>query len=179
MRTRESVLTSHRQSDSPLSLEDLYSKPGHLIRRCQQIAVAIFLEETKDFDITPVQYAALVAIGRYPQIDATRLSHLIAFDRSTLGSVLERLEQKQLVARTSGAEDRRVKKLILTKAGTQLLTDVEHAVEEAQVRMLAPLKPEEQRRFISMLERIVQINNTFSRAPRKVVALQAAPARKR
>jgi DNA-binding MarR family transcriptional regulator len=162
-----------------MSLENLYSKPGHLIRRCQQIAVAIFLEETKEFDTTPVQYAALVAIGRYPQIDATRLSHLIAFDRSTLGSVLERLEQKQLVARASGEEDRRVKKLILTKAGAQLLVDIESAVEKAQTRMLTPLKPEERRRFISMLERIVHINNTYSRAPHKVVALKAAPARRR
>jgi DNA-binding MarR family transcriptional regulator len=126
-----------------------------------------------------VQYAALVAIGRYPQIDATRLSHLIAFDRSTLGSVLERLEQKQLVARASGEEDRRVKKLILTKAGAQLLVDIESAVEKAQTRMLTPLKPEERRRFISMLERIVHINNTYSRAPHKVVALKAAPARRR
>jgi MarR family transcriptional regulator, lower aerobic nicotinate degradation pathway regulator len=172
-------LTGSRQNESSTSLEDLYSKPGHLIRRCQQIAVAMFLEEAKGFDITPVQYAALVAIGRHPQIDATRLSHLIAFDRSTLGSVLERLEQKQLVARTSGEEDRRVKKLILTKAGTQLLLDVESAVEQAQVRILAPLKPEERRRFVSMLERIVQINNTHSRAPHKSVTLKSAPARKR
>ncbi len=162
-----------------MSLEALYSKPGHLIRRCQQIAIAIFLEETKEFDTTPVQYAALVAIGRYPQIDATRLSHLIAFDRSTLGSVLERLEQKRLVARTSGEEDRRVKKLILTKAGAQLLVDIESAVERAQMRMLAPLRLEERRRFISMLERIVHINNSYSRAPHKVVPLNTAPPRKR
>jgi DNA-binding MarR family transcriptional regulator len=159
-----------------MSLEDLYSKPGHLIRRCQQIAVAIFLEETKEFDITPVQYAALTAIARHPHIDATRLSHLIAFDRSTLGNVLERLEQKELVARTFGKEDRRVKKLILTKGGARLLTDIEAAVERAQTRMLAPLKPEERRKFVSMLERIVQINNTFSRAPHKEVALTAVPA---
>jgi DNA-binding MarR family transcriptional regulator len=159
-----------------MSLEDLYSKPGHLIRRCQQIAVAIFLDETKEFDITPVQYAALTAISRHPLIDATRLSHVIAFDRSTLGSVLERLEQKELVARTYGEEDRRVKKLILTKAGTRLLADIEAAVERAQTRILAPLKPEERRKFISMLERIVQINNTFSRAPHKEVTPQAASA---
>src|ERR1700757_3798019 len=97
----ERLLTGSRQTESSTSLEDLYSKPGHLIRRCQQIAVAMFLEETKGFDITPVQYAALVASGPHPQIDPPRLSHLIAFDRSTLGSVLERLEQKRLVARTS------------------------------------------------------------------------------
>jgi DNA-binding MarR family transcriptional regulator len=161
-----------------MSLEDLYSKPGHLIRRCQQIAIAIFLEETKEFDITPVQYAALIAIESHPEIDATRLSHLIAFDRSTLGNVLERLEQKKLVARTSGEEDRRVKKLILTKTGAQVLRDIKVGVERAQARMLAPLKQEERRRFISMLERIVHINNDFSRAPHKAVAPKVVPAKR-
>jgi MarR family transcriptional regulator, lower aerobic nicotinate degradation pathway regulator len=161
-----------------MSLEDLYSKPGHLIRRCQQIAIAIFLDETKEFDITPVQYAALIAIESYPEIDATRLSHLIAFDRSTLGNVLERLEQKKLVGRTSGEEDRRVKKLILTKAGAQLLRNIEAGVERAQTRMLAPLKQEERRRLISMLERIVHNNNEHSRAPHKAVSLTAVPAKR-
>jgi hypothetical protein len=51
----------------------------------QQIAVSIFVEECRAFDLTPVQYASLVAIHTHPGIDATRLSAVIAFDRSTLG----------------------------------------------------------------------------------------------
>jgi len=53
-----------------MQLQDLYSKPGHLIRRAQQIAVAIFMEECANFDLTPVQYAALVAIRENPGTDA-------------------------------------------------------------------------------------------------------------
>jgi len=75
-------------------LEDLHRQPGHLIRRAQQIAVAIFIEECAAFDLTPVQYAAMVAIQENEGIDATRLSAQIAFDRSTLGNVLERLEAR-------------------------------------------------------------------------------------
>ena len=45
-----------------MQLQDLHAMPGHLIRRAQQIAVAIFMEECAEFDLTPVQYAALVAI---------------------------------------------------------------------------------------------------------------------
>ncbi|MGH8848591.1 MAG: MarR family transcriptional regulator, partial [Polaromonas sp.] len=36
--------------------------PGHLIRRAQQLAVAIFMEETAGFDATPVQFAILNAL---------------------------------------------------------------------------------------------------------------------
>ena len=37
----------------------LEEQPGYFIRRLQQIAVAVFLEETQTHAITPVQYAAL------------------------------------------------------------------------------------------------------------------------
>ena len=73
-----------------ITMDAVYTAPGYLFRRMQQIAVAIFVEECKARDLTPVQYAALIAIGTHPGIDATRLSAVIAFDRSTLGSVIER-----------------------------------------------------------------------------------------
>ena len=79
---------------APHSMDGLYAMPGHLIRRVQQISSALFAEECGNFDLTSVQYAALVAIRANPQVDATRLSALIAFDRSTLGDVLERLEAR-------------------------------------------------------------------------------------
>ena len=79
-------------------MDSLCDMPGHLIRRAHQISTALFAEECAGFDLTPVQYAALVAIKANPEVDATRLSALIAFDRSTIGGVLERLEAKGWVA---------------------------------------------------------------------------------
>src|ERR671930_2771448 len=105
-----------------MSMKQLYGNPGHLIRRAHQIAVALFMEECERFDITPVQYALLLAVRENPGVDATRLSALIAFDRSTLGSVLERLEAKDLIERRPGRADRRTKRLQLTHAGALLLS---------------------------------------------------------
>jgi MarR family transcriptional regulator, lower aerobic nicotinate degradation pathway regulator len=79
--------------------QDIYSRPGHLIRRLQQIAVAIFMEETAEFDVTPVQYSALLAVRNHPGIDQTSLMKTIAFDRSTIGDVVKRLENKRLIRR--------------------------------------------------------------------------------
>src|SRR5438445_13598774 len=103
-----------------LTMDAVYDNPGYLFRRMQQIAVAIFAEECKAYDLTPVQYAALVAIRTHPGIDATRLSAVTAFDRSTLGNVIERLESKALVKRQPTREDKRIKLLTLTKAGENL-----------------------------------------------------------
>jgi len=151
-------------------LDDLYAMPGHLIRRSQQIAVSLFVEETAAFGVTPVQYAALVAIAEQPGIDATRLSQLIAFDRSTIGNVLARLESRRLIARKSGVKDKRVKRLRIARRGATLVAQIETAVARAQERILAPLAPAERRLFMAMLTRLVQVNNRYSRVPLRTIA---------
>jgi len=147
------------------SMDDVYTKPGHLFRRMQQIAVAIFMEECKEFDLTPVQYAALAAIRAYPGIDATRLSAVIAFDRSTLGSVIERLQSKAYIERKPAPEDKRVKLLYLTKAGASALRGIMPAVDRAQARMLKPLKASDRRTLMALMGELVDLNNGVSRVP--------------
>ena len=146
-------------------MDAVYTAPGYLFRRMQQIAVALFVEECRAFDLTPVQYAALVAIHTHPGIDATRLSAVIAFDRSTLGNVIERLEAKKLIERKPSAGDKRVKLLTLTKAGAALLRDIAPAVEQAQVRMLQPLKAADRKALMALLSQLVDLNNEASRVP--------------
>jgi DNA-binding MarR family transcriptional regulator len=152
-----------------MQLRDLHSKPGHLIRRAQQIAVAIFMDECDAYDLTPVQYAALVAIRENPGTDATRLSALIAFDRSTLGSVLERLEARKLVTRYSSTDDKRIKLLKLTGAGGVLVKRAEAAVLRAQERILAPLQRNERNKLMELLGQMVELNNDVSRVPQQLV----------
>ena len=150
---------------SPITMDAVYAAPGYLFRRMQQIAVSIFVEECRAFDLTPVQYAALVAIHTHPGIDATRLSAVIAFDRSTLGNVIERLESKALIERKPSREDKRVKLLHLTKSGAAVLRDIMPSVEHAQLRMLQPLKPADRKTLLALLTQLVDLNNEASRVP--------------
>ena len=146
-------------------MDAVYTAPGYLFRRMQQIAVALFVEECRAFDLTPVQYAALVAIHTHPGIDATRLSAVIAFDRSTLGNVIERLEAKKLVERKPSPQDKRVKLLYLTRAGATVLGGIVPSVNRAQARMLQPLKAADRKALKALLSRLVDLNNEASRVP--------------
>jgi DNA-binding MarR family transcriptional regulator len=150
---------------APVTMDAVYTKPGYLFRRMQQIAVAIFVEECRSCGLTPVQYAALVAIRTHPGIDATRLSAVIAFDRSTLGSVIERLEAKLYIERKPAREDKRVKLLHLTRAGSALLRDIMPAVDRAQARMLQPLNPADRKTLLALMTQLVDLNNEASRVP--------------
>src|SRR6202022_2117132 len=163
--------TPHR-SDSPMqnkaapvTMDAVYTKPGYLFRRMQQIAVAIFVEECRAHDLTPVQYAALVSIHTHPGIDATRLSAVIAFDRSTLGNVIERLQTKALIERKPSREDKRIKQLYLTRSGAALLREIMPSVDRAQARMLQPLKTADRKTLMALLTQLVDLNNEASRVP--------------
>lgn len=139
-------------------MSELYSMPGHLIRRVHQISTAIFAEECAAAGLTSVQYATLTAIQENPDVDATRLSSLIAFDRSTLGNVLERLEAKGWIQRNPSLHDKRIKLLRLSPAGLKVLDGVEPAVHRVQQRLLEPLDAQEREQMVRMLTQLVRLH---------------------
>lgn len=144
---------------------DIYSRPGHLVRRLQQIAVAIFMTETAEFGITPVQYSALLAVRNHRGIDQTTLTEIIAYDRSTIGEVVKRLENKRLIRRATGNEDRRAKLLYITPAGRRLLSRLKKVVDIAQDKIVAPLTDEDRATFMRIMRMLVDLNNDHSRVP--------------
>ena len=148
-----------------MPLASLYAKPGHLARRFQQISVAIFMEETADFNVTPVQYATLMALRNNADVDATRLSQLVALDRSTLGNVITRMQRKGLVRRRPSKDDRRTKHIQITAQGLALLRKVEPAVRRADSRIIEPVSMRDRKFLLELLSRLVRLNNKHSRAP--------------
>jgi DNA-binding MarR family transcriptional regulator len=144
-------------------MTEITSMPGHLIRRAQQISTALFTEECGGFDLTAVQYAALSAIRASPGVDATRLSAVIALDRSTIGDVLERLEAKGWIVRRPGPGDRRVKLLHLSPRGEALLDQVAPAVQRVQERLLAPLPPAQRKNIILLLQQLAELHAPLRR----------------
>lgn len=149
---------------SPEAFE-FYDAPGHLIRRAQQIAVSIFMEETAEYDLTPVQFALLEVLRHEQGLDQVTLANRVALDASTSGSAVGRLEAKGLVVRRFDPDDRRRRLLYLTEAGEALVLRMRAAVVSAQQRILEPLAPAEREAFCELLRKLVDLNNERSRAP--------------
>lgn len=134
---------------------DFQQAPGHLIRRAQQFAVAVFMEETAGFDVTPVQFAMLNALMEAPGTDQVTLAGRVAFDPATSGSVIGRLEAKGWVRREADVHDRRRKLLWVTPAGEQTVQQMKRVVIRAQTRILAPLSAAEREQFVRLLGKLV------------------------
>ncbi|MCC0027906.1 MAG: MarR family transcriptional regulator [Zhengella sp.] len=146
---------------------DFQEMPGYLVRRLHQIAVAVFAEDMagNGHDITPVQFAALNALNHRPGIDQATLAGLIAYDRVTIGGVVDRLVNKGLVIRSVNPSDRRARCLRLAPAGEKLLDEVEPLVLRVQDRILCSLDEDERAMLVTLLKKAARNGNELSRAP--------------
>jgi len=165
-----SMLVKSRVAED--AVKPIEGMPGHLARRFQQIAVAVFLAEVEEagYDLTPVQYVALATVGANPGIDQVSLAGLIAFDRTTIGGVVDRLVTKGLITRQESSRDRRARVLTITAAGLQTLRGIAPAVEAAQRSMLRGLTEREANELVRLLQKAITAGNALSRAPRQSVA---------
>ncbi len=119
------------------------------------MSIALFMEETADFDVTPVQFAILNALMDDPGEDQITLSGRVAFDAATSGSVIGRLEAKGWVQRKADPADKRRKLLWVTAEGQTVALQMKQAVRKVQTRLLSPLNAAERKQFAALLSKLI------------------------
>ena len=137
---------------------DSLDMAGHLIRRLHQQATQVFVQRTQaaGFDLTPVQFAAMDAIHAHPATDQARLAEMIAYDRATIGGVIDRLVQKGWIHRIVSERDRRARELSLTDAGEQVRTALLPVVVDLQNDILKPLTQGDRDLFLGLARQVVR-----------------------
>lgn len=163
-----SVSTRKAATPEPaLETGHLWQRPGFLIRRLNQIHVALFFECCKGYDVTPVQYGLLTTLSERPGLDQTSLCAELGVDRTTMADVLRRLDERGLVKREPSPLDGRQKLARITAKGTRLMTDMYENMRRAQVRLMEPLTSKERTEFVRMMMVLVEGNNQYGRTSLK------------
>lgn len=131
---------------------DSLDMAGHLIRRLHQQSTQIFIQRTRaaGFDLTSVQFAALDAIHAQPGADQARVAEMIAYDRATIGGVIDRLEQKGWIRRVVSERDRRARELSLTAEGKRVRSVLLPIVRDLQHDILQSLSNADRASFLRL-----------------------------
>ena len=154
------------RSEPPvLGLDDLYSRPGFMLRRAHQISTAIFLDETRDLNVTSTQYGALYVLDHVDNLDQIGLARVLGIDRSTSALVLSKLEQAGWVTRCADPGDRRRRVLRLTPEGQAMLHAIAAPARQVRERLMNAFTPAEQVQFLALLSKFVETFNGQSRTP--------------
>jgi len=143
--------------------------PGHLLRRCHQIAVGIFMAECHAHDLTPLQFVVLSALTHHGQMDHATLSGVAALDRTTVAVVVKKLAERGLVRTQQSQQDKRSKLVSLTDTGRTLFNAALPQVEAAQEKILGPLPAADQLKLLELLSALALENNALSRAPVRAI----------
>lgn len=147
------------------SLDQLYRRPGFLLRRAHQISVALFLEETAGLNLTTTQFGTMVVLRARGSLDQVGIATLVGIDRSTTALVVSKLEEAGYIRRRDDKFDKRRKIITLSEAGHVMLDRVEAPAQKARERALNAFAPKDAAKFLSMLECFVDVFNEKTRAP--------------
>jgi DNA-binding MarR family transcriptional regulator len=142
----------------------IWKRPGFLVRRLQQIWVAVFINECSEVEITPVQWGVLSMVSENPGVGQIEISEELGLDRSNVANVVNRLVKRGLLRQKLSPTDQRKKDIAITKMGEKVMAQVEGSALRAQRKILAPLSDGEREVFISLLTRLVRENNHLGRA---------------
>lgn len=145
----------------------LYSRPGFLIRRLHQIHLHLFSEETREHNLSAVQYSLLTALDERGEQDQNTLALTLGLERTSVAEVIPRLMKRGLLSRRQNEQDKRFKLVNLTPEGKQLLEEMREGVERAHEKTIAALPPEQQEQFLNMLLQLVEANNDRISVPMK------------
>ena len=143
-----------RDVNGGIDLDVLPELLGYHIRLAQ---IAVFRDFGAAFgshDITPTLYASLLLIDTNPGLKQTDLAQAVQLDRSTVVSVIDNLERRELVTRNRAADDRRSNALSLTRKGKALLTKLKPLLDAHEQRLVKNLSAAEKAELKRLLSKI-------------------------
>lgn len=134
----------------------LERSPIHLLHRAGQCASDIFQDEMGEGDLTPRQYAVLVAVAQNEGVSQTLLVEKTGVDRSTLADIVRRMLKKGLLQRRRTREDARAYSVKLTEDGWKVLKAADPLAKRVDDKILAVLPGQQRERFLQDLSLIVK-----------------------
>ncbi|HWK33374.1 MAG TPA: MarR family winged helix-turn-helix transcriptional regulator [Hyphomicrobium sp.] len=133
----------------------LERSPIHLLHRAGQCASDIFQGEVGEGDLTPRQYAVLVAVSQNEGVSQTLLVEKTGVDRSTLADIVRRMLKKGLLQRRRTKEDARAYAVKLTEDGWKVLKATDPLAKRVDEKILGVLPNAQRERFLQDLSQIV------------------------
>ena len=126
---------------------------GYQLRLAQRAIFADFADTVGESGISPGLFGILVVIGENPGLTQQALADAAHLDRSTVVTVIDKLEDRGLVERH--AADRRSNGLFLADKGMALLRSLKRKVAQHERRVVRDLSANERAQLVALLQRIL------------------------
>ncbi|MCW0212286.1 MAG: MarR family transcriptional regulator [Pseudonocardia sp.] len=133
----------------------LLAAPGYVARRLHHAYTAVWVRHVDPL-LTGPQFAVLTAVDAYPGVEQGSLARAVALDRSTMGSIVRRLEDRGFITRVRPPEDGRKRLLHLTEAGGEMLRVADRRARELDRLLMRDIDAETQDILLTRLNGIAE-----------------------
>ncbi len=127
--------------------------PSNLIMRIGMRAKSAVGAGLEGIGLSKYHYAVLAALEEDAPASQADLSRRTGIDRSDIVAVVNELETREAIERTTDPADRRRNLIRMTDVGSQLLGELQQIINAAQEELLLHLDPEEREQLVRLLQR--------------------------
>lgn len=141
------------QAEEPADAE-LTDFIGYSLKRVLSLVQSDLAQVLGAMNLRAVSFSALTVVVRSPGINQTQLAEVLKIERSNLVQLVDELADRNLLARTPVAGDRRRHALMPTSAGRKLCEQAMAAVVAHEARSFAMLDAPEQVELLRLLRKV-------------------------
>jgi DNA-binding MarR family transcriptional regulator len=127
---------------------------GFHIRLAHGAVYRHFTETFADLDLTQKQVSVLWLVDEHPGISQIEVGQRLSMDRATTMTIVNRLQDRDLVRRERSTSDGRKQALHLTPDGAEALRGARTAIREHEAWLKGRFSPAEVEKLVEMLARI-------------------------
>ncbi len=129
---------------------------GFLVRLLDTRFKILYEQLTTQSEITPRQFGVLLILYQCGTLTLTELAGHIRVDRSTLGEMISRMEERSLITKRINENDRRSAEVSLAPFGKHALLELVSGVSQLQTVLLAPLATEDRPHFMRCMKFVAE-----------------------
>ena len=127
---------------------------GFKLAKASQRMFELFESYLNQADINSKQNGTLLIIHEHPELTQKEIALLQRIDQTTMGQIIDQLEEKKLVTRVKHPSDRRAYCLVLTDTGEKLTASLWADMKRCETVFLQKLDPNEIVQLFSLLDKI-------------------------
>jgi len=159
-RTADTADECGQAAACPAPADDARPDLTWLLHRAAQNMRIAFDEAAKEHGLSGARdWIVLSALSTGPRQTQLALAHSLGVDKTTMTSLLDRMEARGLITRCTDSNDRRARIPELTADGRRVQAEVTSARDRVEAALLATFTPQEQHLLRELLARLADSDN--------------------
>jgi DNA-binding MarR family transcriptional regulator len=144
-----------------------HARSGFLIHDVSRLRRTLFDQRLRPYGITRAQWWVLAHMSRHrgDPLSQVDLARWLDVGKVTLGGLIDRLQRSGYVQRIPGSHDRRVKHVVMTQKGQEVIAVMQQIGSELNGDIMAGISAQDAQLFEALLHRMKVNLLTLVREP--------------